>query len=83
MAGPLVADLMVSISTTDADFVVKLIDVFPDDFKYDETMNLEKAMEKLSDGWLSDAGTWRNYERQITAIVLKNPNHLLRVKLPK
>jgi uncharacterized protein len=36
LSGPLVADLMVSISTTDADFVVKLIDVFPDDFKYDE-----------------------------------------------
>ena len=36
LAGSLVADLMVSISTTDADFVVKLIDVFPDDFKYDE-----------------------------------------------
>jgi uncharacterized protein len=36
LAGPLVADLMVSISTTDADFVVKLIDVFPDEFVYDE-----------------------------------------------
>jgi len=36
LAGPLVADLMVSLSTTDADFVVKLIDVFPNDFKYDE-----------------------------------------------
>ena len=36
LAGPLVADLMTSISTTDADFVVKLIDVFPDEFKYDE-----------------------------------------------
>jgi uncharacterized protein len=36
LAGPLTADLMVSISTTDADFVVKLIDVFPDEFKYDE-----------------------------------------------
>ena len=34
LGGPLVADLMVSLSTTDADFVVKLIDVFPDDFKY-------------------------------------------------
>jgi putative CocE/NonD family hydrolase len=34
LAGPLVADLMVSISTTDADFVVKLIDVFPDEFSY-------------------------------------------------
>lgn len=36
LGGPLVADLMASISTTDADFVVKLIDVFPDEYKYDE-----------------------------------------------
>jgi len=36
LGGPLVAELSVSISTTDADFVVKLIDVFPDEFKYDE-----------------------------------------------
>jgi putative CocE/NonD family hydrolase len=36
LAGPLVADLKVGISTTDADFVVKLIDVFPDEYKYDE-----------------------------------------------
>ena len=34
LAGPVVADLMVSITGTDADFVVKLIDVFPDDFQY-------------------------------------------------
>jgi hypothetical protein len=38
LAGPVIADLMASISTTDADFVVKLIDVFPDDFKYPEDM---------------------------------------------
>jgi len=31
VAGPVVADLMVSLSNTDADFIVKLIDVFPDD----------------------------------------------------
>jgi uncharacterized protein len=34
LAGPLYADLFASISTTDADFVVKLVDVFPDNFKY-------------------------------------------------
>ncbi len=34
VGGSLIADLTVSISSTDADFVVKLIDVFPDDFKY-------------------------------------------------
>jgi putative CocE/NonD family hydrolase len=36
VAGPFIADLFVSMTGTDADFVVKLIDVFPDDFKYDE-----------------------------------------------
>jgi uncharacterized protein len=36
LAGPVIANLMASISTTDADFVVKLIDVFPDDFKYSD-----------------------------------------------
>ena len=37
LAGPLVADLFTSISTTDADFVVKLIDVFPDNFSYNDS----------------------------------------------
>jgi len=31
LAGPVIADLIASISTTDADFVVKLIDVYPED----------------------------------------------------
>ncbi len=34
LAGPVIADLKVSLSSTDADFVVKVIDVFPDDFRY-------------------------------------------------
>lgn len=34
LAGEVIADLKVSLSGTDADFVVKIIDVFPDDFKY-------------------------------------------------
>jgi len=33
LAGPVIADLMVSISNTDADFIVKLIDVLPTDLK--------------------------------------------------
>jgi putative CocE/NonD family hydrolase len=37
LAGPIVADLMVSITGTDADFIVKVIDVFPDNFKYSDT----------------------------------------------
>lgn len=34
LGGVLTADLFVSMTGTDADFVVKLIDVFPDDFSY-------------------------------------------------
>jgi hypothetical protein len=33
LAGPIVADLWVSTTGTDADYVVKLIDVFPDDLR--------------------------------------------------
>jgi putative CocE/NonD family hydrolase len=36
VTGVVTADLFVSISTTDADFVVKLIDIFPDDLSYNE-----------------------------------------------
>ncbi len=35
LAGSVLANIYASLSTTDADFVVKLIDVFPDDFSYD------------------------------------------------
>ena len=34
VAGAVMADIATAISTTDADFVVKIIDVFPDDFTY-------------------------------------------------
>lgn len=34
LGGVVTADLSVSVTGTDADFVVKLIDVFPDDFRY-------------------------------------------------
>ncbi len=38
LAGEVKVDLSVDISTTDADFVVKLIDVYPDDFTYNELL---------------------------------------------
>jgi predicted acyl esterase len=37
IAGAITADLRVSITGTDADFIVKVIDVLPDDFRYDNT----------------------------------------------
>lgn len=39
LTGPVVADLRVSISTTDADFIIKLIDVFPDNFNYSDSIS--------------------------------------------
>lgn len=39
VAGPVIADLFTAISTTDADFVVKVIDVFPDGFKYVDSVD--------------------------------------------
>ncbi|HTI57504.1 CocE/NonD family hydrolase [Mucilaginibacter sp.] len=36
LGGPVVADLVVSLSNTDADFVVKLIDVYPDSGSYND-----------------------------------------------
>jgi hypothetical protein len=44
VAGSLKPELFISSSGTDSDFVVKLIDVFPDDYQYPETGN------KLPDG---------------------------------
>lgn len=38
IAGPVTADLKVILGSSDADFVVKIIDVFPDDFSYDSTV---------------------------------------------
>ena len=37
LAGSVIADLSTAINTTDADFVVKIIDVFPNDFTYPTT----------------------------------------------
>ena len=39
LAGPIIADLFTAISTTDADFIVKVIDVFPDNFSYDPAID--------------------------------------------
>jgi hypothetical protein len=52
LAGTVIADLKVSISTTDADFVVKLIDVFPDGFVYDTLVyTSDKENNYLMDGY--------------------------------
>ncbi len=44
LTGPIIADLLTSITTTDADFVVKVIDVFPDNFKYPDSAKVDYPM---------------------------------------
>lgn len=41
LGGEIHVNLNVSISTTDADFIVKVIDEFPEDFRYDEATYME------------------------------------------
>ena len=48
IGGPVMADLRVSISTTDADFVVKIIDVFPDSLSFQRVdIYAEKEPQKV------------------------------------
>lgn len=51
LAGPVIADFKVSISTTDADFVVKLIDVFPEAFNYDSTFGKGRGVAYAMGGY--------------------------------
>ncbi len=44
VTGTVIADLMVNISTTDADFVVKVVDVFPGDYKYQQGTSIKYPM---------------------------------------
>ena len=67
LAGPVTADLKVAITGTDADFVVKIIDVFPDDFKYPGDVNQPNRAcgWLLPHGWLSNAGKRRDHAGKI------------------
>lgn len=51
LGGPVVADLLTSISGTDADFVVKLIDVFPNEFEYQPGVAESIGSEALMGGF--------------------------------
>lgn len=69
LAGPVKANLKVSISGTDADFVVKLIDVFPDDFAYDNKLGyIMNGYEMLVSGDVF-RGRYRNSFEKPAAFV--------------
>ncbi|MBO9639917.1 MAG: CocE/NonD family hydrolase [Siphonobacter aquaeclarae] len=77
LSGPLVADLLVTITGSDADFVVKLIDVFPDDFSYStEDKYIMNGYQMLVRGEVM-RGRFRNSFEKPEAFV---PGKITRVK---
>jgi uncharacterized protein len=83
LAGPIVADLLTSITGTDADFVVKVIDVFPDNFYYKDTIANTLPYQALMGGYQMLVrgeimrGKFRNSYEQPSPFV---PNKIEKVK---
>lgn len=50
LAGPILAELKVKVNSTDADFIVKIIDVFPDKFKYDTSVCCKGVKQEANMG---------------------------------
>jgi putative CocE/NonD family hydrolase len=74
LGGPVVADLMVAMSGTDADFVVKLIDVYPDNFEYETNKKdyLMSGYQQLVRGEIM-RGKYRNSFEKPEAFVPNKP----------
>ncbi|MFA9206251.1 MAG: CocE/NonD family hydrolase [Burkholderiaceae bacterium] len=74
LGGPVVADLMVAMSGTDADFVVKLIDVYPDNFEYENNKKdyLMSGYQQLVRGEIM-RGKYRNSFEKPEAFVPNKP----------
>lgn len=77
LGGPVVADLMVAMSGTDADFVVKLIDVYPDNFEYtsNQTDYLMSGYQQLVRGEIM-RGKYRNSYEKPEAFVPNKPTQV-------
>jgi len=70
LAGPLVADLMVSLTSTDADFVVKLIDVFPNDIA-DSATAFKYTKLNIADTVYRGDTTMNGYQMMVRGEVLR------------
>jgi putative CocE/NonD family hydrolase len=76
LAGPIVADLMVSTSGTDADFIVKVIDVFPDNFENAKPTNhVMNGYQMLVRGEVM-RGKFRNSFENPEAFVANKPTQV-------
>ena len=81
LAGPLVADLSVSTSQSDADWVVKLIDVFPPDTRDDQFVQADEHLGNYQMMVRSEVirGRFRNNPAKPEPFV---PGEVTGVKLP-
>ena len=76
LAGPVVADLMVAMSGTDADFIVKVIDVFPDNFENaNPTNHVMNGYQMLIRGEVM-RGKFRNSFENPEAFVSNQPTQV-------
>lgn len=77
LGGPIIADLMVGMSGTDADFVVKLIDVYPDNFEYETNQKdyLMNGYQQLVRGEIM-RGKYRNSFEKPEAFIPNNPTNV-------
>jgi putative CocE/NonD family hydrolase len=76
LAGPVVADLMVAMSGTDADFIVKVIDVFPDNFENaNPTNHVMNGYQMLVRGEVM-RGKFRNSFENPEAFVSNQPTQV-------
>ena len=66
VAGPITATLYVSTSGTDSDFIVKLIDVLPND-----TPDNRANRGRRKTGWISNVGAWRADARAVQKQLLQ------------
>ena len=74
LAGPIIADLMVAMTGTDADFVVKVIDVYPENFDYQSNKNdyLMSGYQQLVRAEVM-RGNYRNSFEKPEAFVANKP----------
>ena len=76
LAGPVVADLMVAMSGTDGDFIVKVIDVFPDNFENaNPTNHVMNGYQMLVRGEVM-RGKFRNSFENPEAFVSNQPTQV-------
>ena len=76
IAGPVAPTLHVSTTGTDSDFIVKLIDVYPD-----RLSRSRSESDRRQDGGIRATGSRRTVPRKIPATALNTRNHSRRAKL--